>query len=406
MSAAHGKIARMKTSNTRNAWFGLIGLGALAAYVIACTSFSPDGSKVLFPTFDAKSGHLAIGLYDCQSGKTENVFVAGPAVLTDGDKAPGMQMRPLWSPDGKRALVVLDSEPDDEKGKLSLVVVPLGAKEPVRLILLPNTEAKAANLITPPPIVGHYLFLGGEPLARLDLESAEVKTNHCGGCYLTAQGGQVYYLAKGDEDDYVVGKLDTEKLTLSPIVQLKKKDVGALTDDLEHQGTVSMPLVSRDGSRIALVCRDSETNSIVIYRGKELEKKVSWGPKAERVFLGNLEWGPGEQRIYTVYARDLKAEEPLMELGLADIPLDGEPVRQVPLCRIAGKGAPLAYFQFALSPDGKTAAVASTYLTLAEESFKPADCALFLVDLSSPEHKVNKIPIAVPEALKKKAEEK
>jgi len=317
-------------------------------------------------------------------------------------------MRALWSPDGKRALVLLYTERENDNGALNLVVVPLGAKEPVRLILLPKTEEewKAANLITPPPIVGRYMFLSGEPLLRLDLESGEVKTNYHGGVYLTAQGSQVYYLGKGQEDDYVVGKVDTEKLTLSPIVVVQKKDVGALTDDLEHQGTISLPLVSKDGSRIALVCRDSETNSVAVYRGKELEKRVSWGPKAERVFLGNLEWGPGEQRVYTVYARQLKAEEPVMELGLADIPLNGEPVQRVPLCRVPGKDAPLAYFQFALSPDGKTAAVASTYLAVADEPVKPEDCALFLVDMGSAEHKVNKIPIAVPEGLKKKAKEK
>jgi hypothetical protein len=395
----------MNTNNTRNAWFGLIGLAALVIYVIACTSFSPDGSKVLFPTFEAKTGHLAIGLYDRQSGKTENVFVAGAAGQTGEDKEAWALLRPLWSPDGKRALVLVDADREDENGKLSLVVVPLGAKEPVRLIWLPETKGKVANLITPPPILGRYMFLGGDPLARLDLESGEVKTNYCGGAYLTAHGGQVYYLADGHEDDYVVGKVDAEKLTLSPIVELKKKDVGALADDLEKQGTISLPLVSKDGSRVVLVCRDSETNSIVVYRGKELEKRVSWGPKAERVFLGNLEWGPDEQRVYTVYARELKADEPLMELGLADIPLNGGPPQRVPLCQVADKQAPLAYFQFALSPDGKTAAVASTYLAQ-EESFKPADCALFLVDLGSPEHKVNKIPIAVPEALKKKAAEK
>lgn len=395
----------MKSNSIRNAWFGLIGLAALVIYVIACTSFSPDGSKVLFPAFDAKSGQLAIGLYDRQSGKSENVFVAGPAGTTDGGKEPGALLRPLWLPDGKRALVVVDSEPDDESGRLSLVVLPLGANGPVRLLWLPDTDGKMPNLMTPPPIVGRYLFLGGEPLVRLDLESGEVKTNYCGGVYLTAQGNQVYYLAKGGEDGYVVGKVDTEKLTLSPIVELRKKDVGELTDDIEHQGTISIPLVSKDGSRIALVCRDSETNSIAVYRGKELEKKVAWGPRAERVLLGNLEWGPGEQRVYTVYAREAKADEPTLELGLADIPLNGEPVRPVPLCQVPGKDAPLAYFQFGLSPDAKTAAVASTYLAL-DDSFKPADCALFVVELGGPERKVSKIPIALPEALQRKAQDK
>jgi hypothetical protein len=54
------------------------------------------------------------------------------------------------------------------------------------------------------------------------------------------------------------------------------------------------------------------------------------------------------------------------------------------------------YFQAAISHDGKTAAVSSTYLACTEKEFKPADCALFLVDLSDAKWKVTKVPIPLP----------
>ena len=52
--------------------------------------------------------------------------------------------------------------------------------------------------------------------------------------------------------------------------------------------------------------------------------------------------------------------------------------------------------QAAISHDGKTAAIASTYLACSEKEFKAADCALFIVDLSNPKWKVTKVPIPMP----------
>jgi hypothetical protein len=87
-----------------------------------------------------------------------------------------------------------------------------------------------------------------------------------------------------------------------------------------------------------------------------------------------------------------------MSYGLMEIPFSDGPTREIVLI----KGAPVDdeilafYFQMAVSHDGKTAAVASTYLACTDKGFNPADCALFLVEMSEPDWKVTKVPIPVP----------
>jgi hypothetical protein len=81
-----------------------------------------------------------------------------------------------------------------------------------------------------------------------------------------------------------------------------------------------------------------------------------------------------------------------------EIPFSEAPPRELTLINDApGQDEALAYyFQAAISHDGKTAAIPSTYLACTEEEFKPADCALFLVDLSDAKWKVTKVPIPMP----------
>ena len=45
----------MNLKEARNALMALIGLVALFVCILACTSFSPDDKKILYPTFDPKS---------------------------------------------------------------------------------------------------------------------------------------------------------------------------------------------------------------------------------------------------------------------------------------------------------------------------------------------------------------
>ena len=81
-----------------------------------------------------------------------------------------------------------------------------------------------------------------------------------------------------------------------------------------------------------------------------------------------------------------------------EIPLNDAPVRRTVLIKTTGlkDDSAALYFQAGFSHDGKTAALASTYLTCDNKDFKPEDCALFLVDLSDANRKVTKVPIPLP----------
>ena len=95
----------MKTYKTRNAILALIGLAALSVYILACTSFSPDDSKVLYPAFDAESGAVGMAVYDRAAGRSDMVLV--PMTYDIGETNAAVEpklMRGQWLGDGRNIL--------------------------------------------------------------------------------------------------------------------------------------------------------------------------------------------------------------------------------------------------------------------------------------------------------------
>lgn len=64
----------MKTG-TRNTALALVGLAALTIYILACTSFSPDDTKVLYPALDPVSGNVGMAVYDRETHRSDLAFV-------------------------------------------------------------------------------------------------------------------------------------------------------------------------------------------------------------------------------------------------------------------------------------------------------------------------------------------
>jgi hypothetical protein len=384
-----------------------IGLAALAAYIIACTSFSPDGSKVLFPSIVPETGLLGVALYDRQTAKSEWVFV--PASWRESAKeAQGKGLlRPFWSPDGQRAMVLwADADKDEDPVRLVVASLPVSAKGPVRLYALTRERGDdlGAAMFGPPCVVGKHLVLGGKSLTRLDLETgAATTTNAEAEVVLVPFGARVFFLATSPAEgvDYEVGTVDVEKLCLNPILRLQQEQVGDIFP--------SLPAVSRDGGKIALVSKKTKTaNSVLIYRGKELEKEILLPSQPRGVVLGNLQWSADTQTIYAAYQCASEGPKPGMELGVVCIPVNAEGARFVPLCRARSGEEAIHWFQIALSPDSKTVAVSSTFLGydtdngVQPDNLEPEDRALFLVDVSQQPPKVTKAPIAFPGTAKPK----
>ena len=67
----------MKNNTSRNALLAMIALGALTLYILACTSFSPDDTKVLYPAFD-DSGAIGMAVYDREARRSEMLLCPSP----------------------------------------------------------------------------------------------------------------------------------------------------------------------------------------------------------------------------------------------------------------------------------------------------------------------------------------
>ena len=366
----------------------LFATGLWLSAVIACrASFSPDGSRVLFPFFDPARKQSAIALHDLRNGKTELVFSVSVA-----GKGDDFILAPQWTSDGRQAIVV---SLNDSK-RLWVHLLPLGSGTPSRLFVLDLEKDQTAALLGPPPLVGgRYLFLGGSSVNRLDLETGEVIASELGkDIALVGQDEVIYYLKDADKAREV-GKLEHEgaweNLRLAPLVTFggEKGELGAFL------------AVDREGARFALSEKQEAGAAVVIASLRQPERRLSLGPQAEAGIPGNLLWAPDGRRIFAAYART--TPEKKIEFGACEVALEGGQVRRMPLFAAAATGnkdidQALFFFQIALSPDGKTLAASSALL----DELDPADRSLWLIDVGGAERKVTRVALpSAPRAAEK-----
>lgn len=364
----------------------VIGLGALTAYLVACRpSWSPDGSKVLFPYFDRQAKKAGIALFDKNTGKTRSIF-SQPVVVGAGKihfSWPWAQ----WDRSGRRVIVVW-GEGEDGLDKLHVHVLRVGAEKPDRTFVLPDTDGV---LGIPLPEVDGGLFAGGKLLTRMDLETGKVRRRKLGnlqGVVLVGHENQVFYCGqlRGSNQAHQIGTVDCKKLTLRPVLQLREEDVGDI-----------FPLfaVAQNSSAIAIPSRKAGKYHLLVVANGKLEKSIPLELPSKTHRMGNLQWSPDGKTVYGSLAAGLK-DPNRYQLGIAEITADTGAIRVTPLLRVRLKdGNPdilPMLFQIALSPDGNTVAAASTYLQLEDEK----DRALYLVDLTRADRKVTKIPAPIP----------
>jgi hypothetical protein len=379
----------MNRESIRNGLLAFIGLGALTAYILACASFSPDDSKIVFPAYDRISGHIGVALYDRKGRTTEQLFVLATPSETSKN---GCALRPQWTPDGRYVIVAWPGEGTGDT--LYVQVLPVGRAGPTRLLILPGIEKAEEKLSMPLPLVGPYVFLTGKSnIVRLDLETGAIKTNFARGelaLYASPAGDRVYYAGKGvsQEGAYEVGRLEVDRLTLTPLLSLP-------SDSITEEGLVGL---GRDGGRMAFLSEKGGETAVLVYRGAKLEKTLRLGGGESRLKLGHVQWSPDGQTLYAAYWRQAVSATNC-SFGVLEMPLNDRPMRHIPVLEGLGNGddSDIVFFQIGLSHDGKTIAVASTYLTGDEKlEMRPEDCALFLVDLSSPKRPVLRVRLPLP----------
>ena len=113
----------MRKQTVLNLTPAMIGLGSLLIYVLACTSFSPDDSKVLYDTEDGKTGTTGVAVYDRKTGRSELLFQPFFLDAQELDAQPAI-LRPQWLADGHSFLTTWIAGGDSSTTPLNIAVLP------------------------------------------------------------------------------------------------------------------------------------------------------------------------------------------------------------------------------------------------------------------------------------------
>ena len=254
----------MKNQTTRNTALALTGLLALTLYILACTSFSPDDKKVLYPAFSGTNGAIGLASYDRQSRRSELVFL--PANLEGAETNavnPGM-LRGQWLGDGRRILATWAARDNDDV--LNVAVLPFGALGPVSFFTLPGKDL-SRSILVPAPVVADRAFLMGAAtqVVRLDLRDGTVVRHELGSegsewvLYPAADGKAVFYLEDHKlTDQRIFGRLDPETFALVPLLTFTNQPESGFS--FTYDGS---------GDRLALIEKaDAGARLVVLQRGK------------------------------------------------------------------------------------------------------------------------------------------
>jgi hypothetical protein len=387
----------MKTHTARNAGLALVGLLALTIYILACTSFSPDDTKVLYPAFSGTNGVVGVALYDRERGRSELLFEPVAFEDDESEAATPVLLRPQWLADGRRILVAWLGQKEGKN--LNLALIPWGARGPIKLFTLGKMEDGPAALITPLPVAGDRVFIvqTQQQVSRLDLKTGARTVHRLGddksefSLYPAPGDKGVFYLEqrKEPEERCVFGRLDPDSFALTSLLTFtnKPEDGSFFTYDPRGQRVAFVESGPAGGAQL-----------VVLERGKPaltrpLEIKGANLKFGNALFIQN-----GGALLASCQKKS--ADQARSSFGLLEIPLPDGPLRETTLIpSLEGKEEDMAalYFQVGVSHDGKTAAAASTYLACMDtDSFKPEDCALFFVDLSDAKRKVTRVPISLP----------
>jgi len=390
----------MNEHSKRNAALASVGLLALGIYILACSSpaFSPDDRKVLYPAFDAASGAIGMAMYDRETRGSEMWFlpVAYGSGETNLPMAPSI-IRAQWLANGRSIVVAYVAPGARGEDRISVALVPWETRGPIKTFQLPDISDAAACFTMPLCLANERLFFpaddSGSEVLRLDLRTGALtrkKLAEADGnirLYPAPDGESVFYFEedKGPDKKMVFGRLNPSNFSRKPLMQLPK--------DLPDEGVMAY---DQTGRTFVFLEGGEETNAVLVVRdGQPVFTRSLDTRGREREFI-NAILAPNGKAVRASFRQAHGTNR--MAYGLMEIPFSDAPAREVTLIKDSpnGREENSYYFQMAVSHDGKTAAVASTYLACTDEEFKPADCALFLIDLSDPNWKVTRVPIPMP----------
>ena len=242
-------------------------------------------------------------------------------------------------------------------------------------------------------MVGSWLFAvtSTNQIIRLDLTTGESKTNHVKVDEVmllpAANGKHVYYLRQAKEGVAELGSLDPESLTTTPILEYKLEDFDR------------MPAISPDGRRVAFLDNKSASCDIAVYRGREVERRLSINYTNETMNLGQPCFSRSGDKIYASFYSEPEEADGEGSCGFIEIPLNGKPPRKTTLIPKIPKEDHASdqslLLPIALSHDGKALAACPTFLWSSKWS-SPENYALCVVDLTTWPHKIKRVPLSPP----------
>jgi hypothetical protein len=323
---------------------GIIGLAAWMFCILACRpSWSPDGSKILFPYVNPVTKEAGIAPSDRNTGAVKSIFVR-----PEPEKGWQSEFTPVaqWESGGSRAIVSW-SEKRYRKTKkknqgvpelspesiLHILVIPVGSEGKTRHFKLPDFES---SLIPLPEVDGKLYLGGGGSFARLDLKTGRTHFRSLGDerdiSFFNRDAGHIVYSRDGPEssDDWEIGDLDRNNLTPHPLFVLKKAEVA-------HYGVkepVGFIAFERHGSRMAMTGKgqDEDKYFIMFLTDSGLQKVVAPELPAKVYQLGDLEWPSNGKTIYAMVVTPTEDED--LQFSLGEIPADGGPARLDPIVRV------------------------------------------------------------------------
>ena len=377
----------------RNAALAFVGLLALSIYILACTSFSPDDTKVLYPSFDTASGAIGVAVYDREARASEMLFVpvAYDTSETNTVVAP-IVSRAQWLANGRDIVIAYAIPKNGDKDSLTVAVVPWAARKPIRTFRVPEIKDLAESFMVPLCIAGDRLFFraSGKGLVRLDLRSGQLASHEFEDAkadlslYPAPDGAGVFYVESDNSSDgkTVFGRLNPNDFSRAPLMVITNRPSDSTVVAYDPEG------------KVLVLVTGSETKAAVdVWRGGKVAFSREVDTHGKKRVFGNAILAANGKAVRATFQQAISTNA--MAYGLMEIPFSDAPTREVMLIKDAPAqdDASAFYFQAAISHDGKTAAIASTYLAVMEKPISASDCALFFVDLSDPNWKVTKVPI-------------
>jgi len=380
----------------RNAVLAFLGLLVLGIYILACTSFSPDDTKVLYPSFDTGSGAIGMAVYDREARSSEMAFV--PVAYEGGETnarvAPSI-LRAQWLPNGRDIVIAYVQPSGEDKNATSVAVVPWGARKPTRTFSVPDLDDMAQSLMVPLCVAGERLFLraSSKGVVRLDLRTGALGYHEFQDAkrevslYPAPDGATVFYFEpEGSSGERTVfGRMKPGDFSRTPSMVISNRPNAEMAVAYDPTGKIVSLLETAQGNVQLSVWRDGQP---AFSRTVDIH--------GEKRIFGSAILAASGKTVRTTFQQANGTNS--TSYGLMEIPFSDAPVREVILIKEAPAQDEMNayYFQAAVSHDDKTAAIASTYLALMDNPIKPVDCALFFVDLNDPSWKVTKVPIPIP----------